>query len=72
MGCPLNVYPRPASLHPDALDGRVELESSSAVGGTQGPWATAGRGGEPSAGLGAPGGPAAVQGRAGPARGAAG
>ena len=41
MGCPLNVYPRPASLHPDALDGRVELESSSAVGGTQGPWATA-------------------------------
>ncbi|XDA87044.1 hypothetical protein R6Z07F_016751 [Ovis aries] len=52
--------------------GRVELESSSAVGGTQGPWATAGPGGERSARLGAPGGPAAVQGRAGPARGAAG
>lgn len=71
MGCP-NVHPRPASLHPDALGGRVELESSSAVGGTQGLWATAGPGGERSARLGAPGGSAAVQGRAGPGWGAAG
>lgn len=48
----------------------MELESSSAVGGTQSPWALpAGPGGERSARLGAPGGPAAVQERAGPARG---
>lgn len=66
------MHPPPASLHPDALDGRLELEGSLAVGGTQGPWAAAGRGGERTARLGAPSGPAAVQGRAGPARGAAG